>query len=62
LILLNFGSDTYFVSRDNQLAGLDKFLVKIKTIKNPYSTNSIGIYKIDRNCRGKSIEIKLKNN
>jgi hypothetical protein len=59
---LSFDKDTYFISRDNQLVGLDKFLHKIKTIKNPYSANSIGIYKIDKNCRGKSIEIKLKSN
>jgi len=59
---LSFDKDTYFVSRDNQLAGLDKFLQKIKIIKNPYGGDTIGVYKVDKNCKGKSIRIKLKSN
>lgn len=47
----------YFVSRDNQQAGLEKFFQKIKTIKNPYGVNSIGIYILKENCKGKSLEL-----
>jgi hypothetical protein len=48
----------YFVARDEQLAGLDKYLEKIKTIKNPYGQNTIGIYVLKKNCKGKTFELK----
>ncbi|HYM65001.1 MAG TPA: glycosyltransferase family 39 protein [Candidatus Sulfotelmatobacter sp.] len=57
---LKTNSQVYFVSRDNQLVGLDKFLEKIKTIKNPYGTNTIGIYKLKTKCSGKVLEINPK--
>lgn len=47
----------YFVSRDEQRVGLDRFLSKIKTFKNPYSRYTIGVYKLKENCKGKSLRI-----
>jgi len=49
----------YFVSREEQLAGMDRFLQKIKTIKNPYGSNTIGIYTLKTNCRGKTFNLVL---
>ncbi len=57
---LQVDSPTYFVSRDDQLVGLDKFLVKDKTIRNPYGINTIGIYKLKTNCKGNSFKLELK--
>jgi hypothetical protein len=56
-----FSSDIplYFVSRENQLVGLDKYLQKIKTIKNPYGTNTIGIYTLKKNCKGKTLKLQI---
>lgn len=56
---LSTGIDTYFVSRDNQQAGLEKFLEKIKTVKNSYDNNTIGIYRLIRECKGKTIEVSI---
>ncbi len=55
-----FSSQTpvYFVAREEQLVGLDKFLQKMQTIKNPYGPNSIGIYTLKKNCKGKTLELK----
>ncbi len=47
----------YFVSRDQQQGGLNKYLHKVTSFRNPYSNYSIGIYKIDNNCTGSSIDI-----
>lgn len=44
------GRPTFFVSREEQLSGLDKFWKKIKTIKNPYGDNTIGIYLLRNDC------------
>jgi 4-amino-4-deoxy-L-arabinose transferase-like glycosyltransferase len=49
----------YFVSREEQLVGLDKFLEKIKTIKNPYGINTIGIYTLKKNCKGKTFNLQI---
>ncbi|MEM4270907.1 MAG: hypothetical protein QXO70_02300, partial [Candidatus Pacearchaeota archaeon] len=49
----------YFVSRDEQQAGLNKFFSKIKSFKNPYSNSSIGIYTIKEPCYGKTLYINL---
>lgn len=46
---LKTGIKTYFVSRDNQLGGFDKFFVKVKTIHNPYGINTIGIFTLKEN-------------
>jgi 4-amino-4-deoxy-L-arabinose transferase-like glycosyltransferase len=48
----------YFVSRDEQQAGLNKYFVKLKTFKNPYGQNSIGIYATRENCVGKTIKVR----
>ena len=50
----------YFVSRDNQLAGLAKYLEKVRIIKNPYGNNSIGIYMLKKGCRGKTFKLQLQ--
>jgi 4-amino-4-deoxy-L-arabinose transferase-like glycosyltransferase len=47
----------YFVARDDQLAGLDKYLEKITSIRNPYGPNSMGIYTLRKNCKGKTLEL-----
>ena len=47
----------YFVSRDGQQAGLNKFFSKIKTFKNPYSDYSIGIYTLKKPCHGKTLKL-----
>ncbi len=53
------GVNTYFVSRDNQQAGLEKFLIKLKTFKNPYGENTIGIYKLNQQCKGKTLKVSV---
>jgi 4-amino-4-deoxy-L-arabinose transferase-like glycosyltransferase len=47
----------YFVARDEQLAGLNKYLQKVDTIKNPYGPNTIGIYTLKKNCKGKMLNL-----
>jgi hypothetical protein len=49
----------YFVSREEQLVGLDRFFQKIKTIKNPYGINTIGIYTLKNNCRGRTFNLQI---
>ncbi len=46
---------TYFISRDNQLAGLDKHLEEIKKVYKPEEKHYIGIYKVKTNCQGEKI-------
>jgi 4-amino-4-deoxy-L-arabinose transferase-like glycosyltransferase len=47
----------YFVARGEQLAGLNKYLEKLKMIKNPYGPNTIGIYVLKKNCKGKTFQL-----
>ena len=47
----------YFISRDNQLAGLDKHLVELKRIYKPENKNYIGIHKINEDCNGKTLKL-----
>lgn len=49
----------YFVSREQQLGGMDNFLQKLTTIKNPYGANTIGIYTLKQNCKGKTFNLVL---
>jgi len=56
---LTYKNDFYFVSRENQLAGMGRFLQKLTTIKNPYGTNTIGIYTLKKNCKGKTFDLVL---
>ena len=43
----------YFISRDEQLANLNKFLTLIKKINKPEKKSFIGIYKVNSTCKGK---------
>jgi hypothetical protein len=52
---LRLDSPLYFVARDEQQSGLEKFLTKLKTVKNPYGKNTIGIYTLKKGCVGKSL-------
>ncbi|MFI5206003.1 MAG: hypothetical protein ACHQVK_03605, partial [Candidatus Paceibacterales bacterium] len=54
--------DTYFVSRNGELAGLDKFFTGIKTVTNPYGKNIIGIYLLKTNCKGKTLPLRMGSN
>lgn len=58
-----FNSDIplYFVSREEQLVGLDKYLQKIKTFNNPYGKNTIGIYVLKKNCKGKTLKLQMRS-
>lgn len=56
---INPGYALYFISRENQLAGLDKFFTKVTTIHNPYGTNTFGIYKLTPNCTGKTAQLRM---
>lgn len=49
----------YFVARNGNLAGMDKFLEKLKTFENPTRTNSVDIYGIKQNCKGKTINLEF---
>lgn len=53
------GLPTYFVSRDEQRAGLEKFLTLKKSIKNPYGKNRIGIYMLNQDCKGKILKLEV---
>ena len=59
---LSLGVNFLFISRDNQQGGLEKFMEKIKTINNPYGNNSIGIYQLKKNCKGKYLQLAIKRN
>ena len=59
---IDIGELTYFVSRRNELVGLDKFLINIKFVKDPYGKNIIGIYALKSNCKGKTTTLNLQEN
>ncbi len=44
------GTPMYFVSRSSYLAGLEKFITQIDTIKLPESQEFIGIYRVNNDC------------
>jgi 4-amino-4-deoxy-L-arabinose transferase-like glycosyltransferase len=50
----------YYVTRNNELNGLEKFLEKRKTIQTPNSSYSIGIYTTKHFCVGKRLEIGVE--
>jgi hypothetical protein len=50
----------YFVSRDEQLAGLDKFLFKRISYANPYSNTSVGIYRSKVPCKQNAFYVTLQ--
>lgn len=45
------GARIYFVSRNDQLAGFERFTKKIKSIKKPLSNESVGIYEFISGCK-----------
>ncbi len=45
----------YFVSRDNQLAGMDKYLILEEKFVKPYSNRYVGIYVLQPGCKGKTV-------
>lgn len=47
----------YFISRDDQQAGLNKYFSKLQTFKNPYGQNSIGVFILKPNCIGKTLTL-----
>jgi 4-amino-4-deoxy-L-arabinose transferase-like glycosyltransferase len=48
----------YYVSRKNQLWGLDKYLVEEKRFYQPYTKDySIGIYTLKKDCHGKTFSL-----
>lgn len=49
-IKLKSNEEILFVSREEQQAGLENFLTKIKTIYKPSNTGTIGIYKMKEKC------------
>lgn len=59
---INPGKKFYFVSREEQQGGLNKFYVKIKTITNPYGENTWGIYTLKTNCKGATAHLNMTKN
>jgi hypothetical protein len=51
----------YFVSKENDVAGLEKYLQNITYLRNSYNKNIIGIWKLKEQCKGKSLHVKLVN-
>lgn len=51
-------SPIYFVSREDQLVGLDKFLIKEKKFLNIHGGDSVGIYRL-RECNGIKYKIEI---
>lgn len=58
---LTSNASMYFVSRDQQLANLNKYFSEVKRFNNPYSKSSVGLYELTRNCVGKTENIELRN-
>jgi hypothetical protein len=51
----------YFVSRNDQRVGLDKFLVLVKKFPKPQGTDFIGVYTLKTQCKGgKTVQIHLQ--
>lgn len=47
----------FFVTRNNELAGMDKYFSLRKSFLNPNKTYSIGIYTLKKNCSGKTLSL-----
>lgn len=45
------GYDIFFVSRNRQLAGFERFVKEVKTVNKPLGKESIGIYKFISGCK-----------
>ena len=48
----------YYISRDRQMAGMDRFLQEIKRFAKPEDLSSIGIYQLKPNCEGNTFYIE----
>lgn len=51
----------YYVSREEQRGGLDSYLEKVRTIRQPTGSYTIGIYQLRKNCTGKTLQLSLIN-
>lgn len=58
---LTANNPIYFVSRNEELVGLDRFLDKQKTISQPRGNYSIGIYTLRSDCNGKTLHLGEQN-
>ncbi len=47
----------YFIARDNTLAGMEKFLVKVATYPNPTGDRFVGIYTLKSDCKNNTLNI-----
>lgn len=47
----------YFVSRDNSLGGMDKFLTKISEYRNPVGDRYVGVYILKSDCKDNILRI-----
>lgn len=47
----------FFITRDNQRLGLDRYFSLEKSFKNPYSAYSVRIYTLKKNCNGKTLSL-----
>ncbi len=47
----------FFVTRDDQRVGMDKYFVLEKSFPNPYTKYSINIYTLKKDCNGKTLSL-----
>ena len=47
----------FFVSRDEQQAGLNKYFEEIDRVRHPIDTYSLGLYTLKKNCKGTTITV-----
>lgn len=54
---LNSDYPVFFVTRDDQLLGMDRYFTELKTFPNPYGDYAIKIYSLKNNCKGRSASL-----
>lgn len=54
---ISTGVPFYYLSRNNELSGLDKYFLKVVDIKKKHGTDYLVVYKLNQNCKGKTISI-----
>jgi hypothetical protein len=54
---LTYRVPVYFVSRDTQLVGLDKFLQEEARFYNPEHLSSVGVYHFKYPCTGNTLDL-----
>jgi 4-amino-4-deoxy-L-arabinose transferase-like glycosyltransferase len=54
---LRFPVPFYYVTRNTELNGLEKFLVRTKVVHTPASNYTLGIYITEPHCTGKTLDI-----